>query len=259
MWRRGLLLTAVLVLHPVATSADSPPLITIIIDDVGDNLRQGLRAVRLPGPVATALLPHTAYARRLARVAHRHGKEVMLHLPMEPNDSASAGPGVITLAMSEDEFLRTLGNNLASLPHIVGINNHMGSRLTSDADRMRWLMQALRRHGDVFFVDSRTTVATLAERTAQEYGVPALRRHVFLDNEPTPAAIAEQFARLLALARKRGSAVAIGHPHTATLDFLEQRLPRLEAEGVRLVPVRALLRPAPDLIHAGGGTASNTP
>lgn len=259
MWRRGLLLAAALVLHPAATSADSPPLIAIIIDDVGDNLRQGLRAVRLPGPVATALLPHTGYARRLARVAHRHGKEVMLHLPMEPDDGASAGPGAVTLAMGEEEFLHTLSDDLASLPHVVGINNHMGSRLTGDAERMRWLMQALRRRGDLFFVDSRTTVATLAERTAEEYGVPALRRHVFLDNEPTSSAIAEQFTRLLALARKRGNAVAIGHPHAATLDFLEQRLPRLEAEGVRLVPVRALLRPTPDLIHAGGGTASITP
>lgn len=266
MWRQWLpLIAGLFYIHATqAAPSASSPLIAIIIDDVGDNLHQGLRAVRLPGPIATAFLPHTFYARRLAQVAHHRGKEVMLHLPMEANDGAAAGPGAVTFAMGEDEFLRALEDDLASLPHVIGINNHMGSLLTSDTEHMRWLMQAMRRRGDLFFVDSRTTVSTVAERIAEEQGVPVLRRHVFLDNEPTPAAIGEQFTRLLGLARKQGSAIAIGHPHAATLDFLEQRLPQLAAQGVRIVPVRALLQQpsapvSPALASVGSGTAPATP
>ncbi len=248
-WGRWLLVFSITGLSPWAAAqetlhaAASPkPAIVIIIDDIGDNLDAGLRAVRLPGPVTTAFLPHTRYARRLARVAHRHGKDVMLHLPMQADDGATPGPGAITLAMSEEEFHRTLQADLASIPHVAGINNHMGSLLTRQPQSMLWLMQAINRRGALFFVDSRTTAATVAQQVAAENGVPNLRRDVFLDNETTAAAIAIQFERLLNLARHNGSAVAIGHPHGATLDFLEQRLPQLEAEGIRIVSVQTLLQ-----------------
>lgn len=228
--------------QPFTPGGANIPAIAIVIDDVGDALGAGLRVVRLPAPIAAAFLPHTRYAARLAQVAHRRGKEVMLHLPMEANDGAPPGPGAITLGMDEQACLRALANNLAALPHVSGINNHMGSRLTSDESHMRWLMQALRERGNLFFVDSRTTAATVAQKMADEQGVPNLRRNVFLDNDPSPAAIAEQFERLLALARRQGGALAIGHPHAATLDFLERRLPRLAQEGIEVVPVRVLLQ-----------------
>lgn len=240
--RRWLLLCIALCAAAATPPAAAAPLVAIIIDDVGDNLHQGLRVARLPAPVAAAFLPHTTYARRLAHVTHRRGKEVMLHLPMEAGDGAAAGPGSLTLGMDADEIERVLARNLASLPHVVGINNHMGSVLTSEPVSMGWLMQAIKRRGGLFFVDSRTTVATVAEQSAAEHGIPNLRRNVFLDNEPAPAAIAAQFERLLALARRDGHALAIGHPHAATLDFLERRLPQLAAEGVEIVPVRVLLR-----------------
>ena len=235
-----------------APAGGPAPRIAIIIDDIGDNLNTGLHAVRLPGPVAAAFLPHTRYARRLARVAHRHGKEVMLHLPMEAEDGAATGPGTVTLKMTEPEFIRTLQADLANIPHVVGINNHMGSLLTRQPEHMLWLMQAIRRRGELFFVDSRTTAATVAQKVAAENGVPNLRRDVFLDNDPTPTAIAAQFEHLLRLARRHGSAVAIGHPHEETLEFLARRLPHLEAEGIQLVPVQSLLdhRQTPERHHA---------
>ncbi len=223
---------------PTAT----PPLIAVIIDDLGDNVHKGLRAIGLPGPVAAAFLPHTRYARRLARLAHRRDKEVMLHLPMEAADGAPTGPGSITLNMTEQEFVTTLEADLADIPHVTGINNHMGSLLTQQPSLMRWLMQAINRRGQLFFVDSRTTTATVAQQAATDNGVPNLRRDVFLDNDPTPAAIAVQFKRLISIARRQGSAVAIGHPHGATLDFLEQQLPQLASLGVRLVAVHTLLQ-----------------
>ncbi|MEK7321976.1 MAG: divergent polysaccharide deacetylase family protein [Pseudomonadota bacterium] len=230
-------------LEPAAMPAADPPLIAIIIDDVGDNLHNGLRVIDLPGPVAAAFLPHTRYARRLARLAHRRDKEVMLYLPMEAADGAATGPGSVTLAMTEQEFINIVEADLADIPHVTGINNHMGSLLTQQPGPMRWLMQAINRRGQLlFFVDSRTTAATVAQKVAAENGVPNLRRDVFLDNDPAPEAIAVQFKRLLGIARRRGSAVAIGHPHGTTLNFLEQHLPQLAGLGIRLVAVRTLLQ-----------------
>jgi len=107
---------------------------------------------------------------------------------------------------------------------------------------MLWVMRDLDRHGNLFFIDSRTTVMTVAQQVADENGVPNLRRDVFLDDDLSAAAIAYQFDRLEALARRQGWALAIGHPHPATLSYLEKRLPRLRAEGVRLVPVSYLIQ-----------------
>jgi len=238
--------------EPPSSLDPSPPRIALIIDDIGDNLHNGLRAVRLPGAVTCAFLPHTAYARQLAVSAHKRRKEVMLHLPMESEDGRYPGPGTLSLNMTRAEFLRTFQSDLTSIPYAIGVNNHMGSLITRHPGDMAWLMDAINRHGGLFFVDSRTTEATVAQRVAEETGVPNLRRDVFLDNDQNPAAIARQFSRLLALARRRGSAVAIGHPHPATLRFLEQRLPQLREEGIELVSVSHLiqLKQRPETLYA---------
>jgi len=211
--------------------------IALIIDDIGDNLRNGLRAVRLPGAITCAFLPHTTYARQLAVSAHQRSKEVMLHLPMESEEGKAPGPGALTLSMTQAEFIRTFQSDLEAVPYARGLNNHMGSLITQHPGHMRWLMQEIIHHGDLFFVDSRTTEQTVAQQVAQETGVPNLRRDIFLDNDQHPAAIAEQFAQLIALAKRKRNVVAIGHPHPATLRFLEEQLPRLSEEGIQLVSV----------------------
>ncbi len=221
-------------------SAPPPAYIAIIIDDLGDNLAAGRRAVALPGPIAYAFLPHTPHVRSLAREAHSRHKEVMLHLPMQAATHQTLGPGGITLNMTQQEFIHTLEEDLASVPHVVGVNNHMGSLITRHPGHMLWLMQELNRRGNLFFVDSRTTHTTVAQKVAQEAGVPNLRRDIFLDHDATPAAIARQFQRLIAVARKQGSAVGIGHPYPETLATLEALLPTLEAQNIYLVPVREL-------------------
>jgi polysaccharide deacetylase 2 family uncharacterized protein YibQ len=233
-------------------AAHSQPHIALIIDDIGDNLSHGLRAIRLPGAITYAFLPHTAYARQLAVSAHQRSKEVMLHLPMESEEGKAPGPGALTLDMTQAEFIRTLQSDLEDVPYARGINNHMGSLITRHPGHMRWLMQEIIRRGDLFFVDSRTTELTVAQQVAQETGVPNLRRDVFLDNDQHPAAIAAQFSRLIALAKRKGSAVAIGHPHPATLRFLEEQLPRLSEEGIQLVSVSQLimLKRHPETIYA---------
>jgi polysaccharide deacetylase 2 family uncharacterized protein YibQ len=231
----------------VATDVDGSvrpvPVIALIIDDLGNQRMAGNDAVRLPGPVACAFLPDGPFTRELAQQAHAGHKEVMLHLPMQAANDLQAEPGadVLTLDMTHRQYLATLEHDLEAIPHVSGLNNHMGSLLTRHPGSMAWLMQALRERGNLFFIDSRTTSATVARRMAHEHGVPNSERNVFLDNDPDAPAIRRQFRRLIAIAKRDGSALAIGHPHPATIEVLNEELRRLGSSGVRLVPVAQLI------------------
>lgn len=226
-----------------AHATESAPVIAIIIDDLGDRLPEGEQAIALPGPVACAFLPHTPYAASLARRAAEAGKEVLLHLPLQAVDhNYLLGPGALTLDESERQFRVTLRRDLASIPQVQGVNNHMGSLLTRHPGAMGWLMSELAAHGGLFFVDSYTTVQSVALQLADENNIPAARRDVFLDNDTAPEAIRFQFERLLTIARRQGHAIAIGHPHPTTLAVLAEELARLPETGVTLVPVRTLIQ-----------------
>lgn len=226
-----------------AGSADATPTIAIIIDDLGYELAAGRRAVRLPGPVACAVLPHTPAARVLAEAAHEAGKDVLLHLPLQPLDrDGTEDPGGILLDMSRGQLARAFDEDLSAVPHAVGVNTHRGSLLTRHPGHMTWLMQEILAAGDLFFVDSYTTHLSIALGIARESGVPAVKRDVFLDPDPSPATVTREFARLKRLARREGMAVAIGHPYPATLELLERELPKLGAEGFRLVGMRDYVR-----------------
>jgi polysaccharide deacetylase 2 family uncharacterized protein YibQ len=217
------------------------PTIAVIIDDVGYRLAEGQRVVRLPGPVAVAILPHTAHGAVLAREAESAGKEVLLHLPMQAiaRDEVP-GPGALELDQTRSEFAAVLAADLASVPFVRGVNNHMGSLLTRHPGHMRWLMEELKARPPLYFIDSYTTAQSVGLAIAREQGVPALRRDVFLDSNDDPAAIEAEWRRLLELARERGRAIAIGHPYPATLAVLERLVPALPEAGVRLVPLAEL-------------------
>ncbi|NOZ52806.1 MAG: divergent polysaccharide deacetylase family protein [Gammaproteobacteria bacterium] len=217
------------------------PVIGIIIDDLGNSEKLGLRAVLLPGPVTMAFLPHTPYAYDLANMAHRMNKEVMLHLPMQAINQNKLGPGGLTQNMSYGDFYKTFINNLQSIPHVIGINNHMGSLLTQHSEHMQWLMQTLREHDQLFFVDSYTTRHSIAHQTAKDYWIPNMRRDIFLDNDRRDSAINLQFDQLLSTAKKNGYALAIGHPYPQTLRVLRNRIASLKSSGVKLTPVSQLL------------------
>lgn len=217
------------------------PIIAIVIDDMGKHMDVGQRVLALPGPVACAFLPREKHTFKLAEQANRHGREVLLHLPMDSVDGRPLDDGAVTLEMTKSQFVGTVLDNLRRVPHVIGVNNHMGSLLTRHPGHMRWLMEAMHRQDPLFFVDSRTTTATVALQVAEENGIPGIRRNVFLDNSPDEKDIAFQFDRLVALAREQGSALAIGHPYPQTLAVLEQRLPQLEWQGVRLASVRELI------------------
>lgn len=217
------------------------PVIAIIIDDLGNNVNDE-QAVNLPGAIACAFLPHAPHTKTLARKAHSQNKEVILHAPMESLHGNALGPGSLTLHMTEAQFISTLQKDLASVPHVQGINNHMGSLLTRHPGHMLWLMQEINRHGDLFFVDSRTTTGSVAQSVAVENHIPNMDRDVFLDAEPGTEFVEQQFDQLIKIAQTRGTALAIGHPYPATMKVLKQRLKELDNIGVDLVPVSTLIQ-----------------
>lgn len=223
----------------------NPPKITVIIDDVGNNHLLGLRAAKLPPEVALSILPHTSFSHEIANFGHRRGMDILLHQPMESVSNISLlGPGPLLKNMGREQFNRVLDENLKVVPFVVGINNHMGSLLTTDQQKMNWLMEELKQR-DLFFIDSRTSTQTIAENTALAWQVPTQRRKVFLDHLDEPEAIAEQFQRLLSIAQKNGHAIAIGHPRENTLKFLEAKLADRNSEQFTLVPVSELMNVQP--------------
>ncbi len=217
--------------------------VAIVIDDLGNELGPAERIAGWRDPVAGAVLPGLRFSAASARTLSRGGKEVLLHLPMEPAGypKVRPGPGVILRTQSDPEIVRILEEDLDSVPGAVGVNNHMGSAATADPRVMRTVARVLSGRG-LFFLDSRTTDATVAERVAEESWVPAARRRIFLDDVSTEAAVRAQLAELVRRARKEGSAIAIGHPYPATLAVLERDLPGLVKEGVRVVRVTELVK-----------------
>lgn len=160
---------------------------------------------------------------------------------MESHERIANNRGVIFSNMTRAELAQVTRNNLLSLPYVQGVNNHMGSVLTSNRQAMAWLMAALKEHQGMFFLDSRTTNLTVALAAAQAAKIPSTRRDVFLDNIPQAANIRNQFARLIAFARLQGTAVGIAHPRIETIKVLQEILPRLSNFGVTLQPLSAVI------------------
>ncbi|WP_288502654.1 divergent polysaccharide deacetylase family protein [uncultured Pseudomonas sp.] len=228
---------------------------SIIIDDLGQSPERDSRTLALPGPVTMAIMPDTPHATDFARQAHKAGKTVILHMPMDPATGPYAWHPGVPLA----ELARRLDAALAKVPYAAGVNNHMGSRMTAPRDAMTWLMGELQRR-DLFFVDSRTSAATVAAAQAQAQGTANVSRDVFLDDERTPEAITRQLHQGIALARKQGSAVLIGHPYPQTLEVLERELPTLARQGVKLINLQQMIAERSNLAmpaHGKQGRYSN--
>lgn len=222
------------------TLAQTRAKLAIIIDDIGYNLPLGQRTTQLQGPFTLAVLPFTPHGRELAELAHQRGKELMLHAPMSNHHDYPLGPGGLVSGMERADFLTVLRQNLANIPYIKGVNNHMGSLLTEQTEPMRWLMLELQTR-DLYFVDSRTTAKTQALIEAERIRLPSRRRDVFLDDTRTRDHIKQQLLLALQKARQQGSAIAIGHPYPETLNVLNNIQPLLENYNVELVPVSKLV------------------
>jgi uncharacterized protein len=213
--------------------------IALIIDDLGYSLRQGQRAIDLPGAVTCSILPGAPHAQQLAQQAKDAGKEIMLHLPMQ-GSVHKIEPDSLSGEMPEADFREILRRHLAAMPEAVGVNNHMGSSVTPLPEQMNWLMDELAQRA-LYFVDSRTTHLTVSGDAARSHNVAFTERDVFLDNDQDPAAIEKAFRQLIRKAKKRGQAIGIAHARRSTLVVLEQLLPKLAEEGIILEPVSKLL------------------
>jgi polysaccharide deacetylase 2 family uncharacterized protein YibQ len=221
------------------TQAHSAQLV-IIIDDIGNNYQLGNAIVELKGPLTLAFLPHTPYAKKLANKAYLQQKEIILHAPMENTVKAALGPGALTQALTETELKQSLKKSIASIPHVQGMNNHMGSALTQNKKAMTWVMETLQTE-QLYFVDSLTSPNSVAYQQAINHQLPALRRHIFLDNDKSLEALTRQWNKALRIAHNTGRAILIGHPYTESHDFLAKQLPKLAAKGIELIPASQLL------------------
>jgi uncharacterized protein len=221
----------------ILPGARRAPRLALLVDDLGNDDAALRRLAGMAWPLTGAVLPALPRSAWSARTLRDSGKEVLLHLPMEPRDPGSRpGPGLVRTDMSAAEIVRVVETDLSDVPGAVGVNNHMGSKATANVRVMDTVLGVLRRRG-LFFVDSRTTAATVAEQEARRLGVPAASRAVFLDDVLEPSAVEKQLEEAAERARRDGSAIAIGHPHPVTLGVLERVLPEIERSGVELVKV----------------------
>jgi len=224
-------------------SSASAAEIALIIDDMGNNDSDAV-AFNLPEQVAFAILPHTPYSKKFALIAADEQRDVLVHMPMEALSGLNMGPGGISSEMSATLIKQRLSEAFQSVPQAIGFNNHMGSKLTQLTAPMQATMEFLNyRH--LFFLDSRTTRYSKAEHIAKDFGVPTVRRHVFLDHVQETQHIDYQFRRLLRKAKRDGFAVGIAHPHQVTLDYLQAAVLALEEEGIRLIALRDKLPQTP--------------
>lgn len=224
---------------PSITKSDSAKL-AIIIDDIGYNKKNGLAVAELPFKITLAVLPLTPHGTELAKIAHANGKEIMLHTPMSNERNIPLGPGGLTDNTSESLLIDILNKNLADIPHVKGINNHMGSQLTQNTKIMGWLMKYLKLN-KLYFIDSRTTAKTQALNQAQAHQLPSRKRDVFLDDRREITHIRKQLMSAIGIAKSRGSAIAIGHPYPETIQILIEAENIALSEQVELVLVSELL------------------
>jgi len=216
--------------------------VAIIVDDLGRGIKTARQLLAIEQPLTFAVLPIEAHAAEVAGMAHAAGREVMLHVPMEPQGFPVVDPGddALLVNLAEGELRTRLQDLLQQVPHVVGINNHMGSRFTEDERAMATVMTVLRERG-LYFVDSLTSSQSVGTAVARRAGVPHVRRDVFLDNVAEVEAIAGEIRRLAAKAARNGGAVGICHPYPETITALRRELPALAGQGVEFVPVSALL------------------
>jgi len=220
--------------------------IALIIDDVGYDLAALERVLALPFPAAISVLPDSPHAYEAAQQAHARGHMVMLHLPMEPASpkyQAKMGPSFLRAGMDQFQIQSLFTTALQQVPYVIGVNNHMGSLLTTQEEPMRWVMEICRKL-DLFFIDSKTSGSSLAADVASREGVVWASRRVFLDHTVAAEDLQKAWNSARKCAQAGESCIVIAHPHAETLDFLEQHVSEAD---------RQLIKPVTSMLHSGGG------
>ena len=240
---------------PVETASPDVPLpapmdtgkgrgrLAIVVDDMGTSMQEARSLTAIGVPLTFSIIPGLRSFREVASYAAASGMETMIHIPMQPKGWPQRRLEVngLLVSMEATDIREQLEGFLRDIPKAVGANNHMGSEFTEHEDKMLPVLEALKVRG-LFFIDSVTSPKSVGQKLARELGMKSGRRNVFLDNEQDPFYIRGQLNQAVRQAKKNGSAIAICHPHPATIKTLRMALPDLERLGISLVPVSQLVR-----------------
>ncbi len=216
---------------PKPSLPSNGPLVALIIDDMGYDRQLADRFLELDAPLTFSMLPHGPFNRRIVEKARKKGVEIMLHLPMEPTEypHVKPGPGALLTSMTPDQLIAQLKKDIAGVPDLVGVNNHMGSKMTSSSEQMRQIFSILKKE-NLFFIDSRTTKETQCKPSAALLKLPFAERDIFLDHIQDPEFIRKQIRQLIKRAHRQGYAIGIAHPHTITYEILKENLDKLKGQ-----------------------------
>ncbi len=213
------------------------PKVSIIIDDLGPSKKWAKEIFAINSPLTIAILPQQPYSVWIAEEAYKQGRDIILHLPMEATRPLKLGEGGLYTWMTDEEIYSTMNDDINSVPHIIGVSNHMGSAFTQDKRVMGAVLSELKKQ-NFFFLDSLTTAQSVAYKLAQSKGLRAFKRDVFLDNSNEPAEIEKQWNRMIKIARKTGKAIALGHPRKNTIKLLKDKLSK--NTDILVVPITEL-------------------
>jgi polysaccharide deacetylase 2 family uncharacterized protein YibQ len=199
------------------------PKVSIIMDDLGPNKQKAIEVFHINSPITISILPLQTYSKWIAEEAHRLGRDIVAHIPMEATRPLKLGEGGLYTWMTDDEIAKTLNEDIRSIPHIIGVSSHMGSAFTQDERVMHAVIFELKKQG-LFFLDSLTTPKSVGLKLAKAQRLKILKRDVFLDNADDLHEIEVQWKRLVKISRERGNAIALAHPRKNTLEFLKMTL-----------------------------------
>ena len=226
--------------------AGSVAQIAILIDDIGQNMKALDDLLAIDAPLSFAVLPHQQYSLQAAEKLHRRQREILLHLPMEPHSfpQKHPGKGALFLHMTGEEIQQQLRKNLQSVPYVVGVNNHMGSRFTEDEEKMSIVMAELKKHG-LYFVDSRTSGLSKAKKAAERTEIPFMTRRIFVDNEQSYETSLQNIMHVKQEIASNGKepVLLIAHPYPTTVASIRDAVPLLREQGIEIVPISKLISP----------------
>jgi len=230
------------VLQAKGEKASLRPKMALVIDDLGGERLIARELLQWDIPITFSILPFTPYAKNIAEEAHQKGKEVILHIPMEPHGypKVKPGEGGLLEEMNEESFRRQLIKDIEAVPYIKGASNHMGSRLMEDHEKVKIVLSELKRR-KLYFLDSRTTPQSIGIHEAQSMGMKTVERSLFIDHSLDEEDIKEKIEKLIRLSLSNGKAIGIGHPHASTVKSIKEMIPKIKEKGIELVPLSAII------------------
>ncbi|WGU96526.1 divergent polysaccharide deacetylase family protein [Paenibacillus dendritiformis] len=243
-----LMLALIACLLPGTAAAEPEKTAVIVIDDFGNNGRGTQEIIDLPFKVTVAVMPFLKYTKSDAERAHAAGHEVIVHMPMEAlaGKKTWLGPGAITVDLSEDEIRKRVHAAIDDVPHAVGMNNHMGSKVTVEPRVMRVILEVCKERG-IYFLDSHTNFRSVVAKVAEEVNIPLMENHIFLDDIHKPSAIRKQFMKMKEHLNDHNICVAIGHVGSAghiTAAIVKKQMLQMSQEQITFKKVSEVLPPS---------------